>query len=122
MTPVIRFMPLHHCLVCNMKVLGLQSVILKMQEAADLVKRAGSFRTLGCCRAAARDSLKLMDVGAGKADMSKVVPGFPATVRLVCLHCWSDPGWCFLSGMNPMISSRGGVACCCSDVFEQSLP
>ncbi|DBB17114.1 TPA: hypothetical protein ACH3X3_014194 [Trebouxia sp. C0006] len=31
--------------------------------------------------AAARDSLKLMDVGAGKAAMSKVVPGFPAKVR-----------------------------------------
>ncbi len=96
MTPVIRFMPLHHCLVCNVKVLSLQSVILNMQDAADLVQHAGVFRTLCSCRAAARDSLKLMDVGPGKAAMSKVVPGFPATVRLVCLHCWSDPGWCCL--------------------------
>ena len=52
------------------------------------------------CRVSTRDDLKLMDVGAGKAAMSKVVPGFPATVRYcvfkmftfslscnVCSHC-----------------------------------
>ena len=33
------------------------------------------------CRVSTRDDLKLMDVGAGKAAMSKVVPGFPSTVR-----------------------------------------
>lgn len=33
------------------------------------------------CRVLTRDDLKLMDVGAGKAAMSKVVPGFPSAVR-----------------------------------------
>lgn len=33
------------------------------------------------CRVSTRDDLKLMDVGAGKAAMSKVVPDFPPTVR-----------------------------------------
>ena len=35
------------------------------------------------CRVSTRDDLKLMDVGAGKAAMSKVVPDFPPTVRYV---------------------------------------
>ncbi len=46
MTSVIRFMPLHHCLVCSMKVLSLQFVILSMQEAPGLVQHAGDSRTL----------------------------------------------------------------------------
>lgn len=96
MTPVICFMLSHHCLVCSMKVFSLQFVSLNMQEAPGLVQHAGDFRTLCSCRAAARGSLKLMDVGAGKAAMSKVVAGFPATVRQVCLHCCSDPGCCLL--------------------------
>ena len=41
----------------------------------------GVCEVAGECRASARDNLKLMDVGAGKAAMSRVVPGFPSTVR-----------------------------------------
>lgn len=38
-------------------------------------------------RVSTRDDLKLMDVGAGKAAMSKVVPEFPPTVRYGVLQC-----------------------------------
>ncbi|KAL0034124.1 hypothetical protein WJX79_010218 [Trebouxia sp. C0005] len=66
---------------------GMSAVLPHLVAKVDEEFRKGNLKEARAAQdtlnkwAAARDSLKLMDVGAGKAAMSKVVPGFPATVR-----------------------------------------
>lgn len=81
------------------------------------------------CRVSTRDDLKLMDVGAGKAAMSKVVPGFPSTVRYgVFAMCTMTSCLCFLYGMQLADFSVGtdlihksciGAADCCSQFHNR---
>lgn len=66
---------------------GMSAVLPQLVAKVDASFRKGDLKEAQAAQAtlnkwaAARDDLKLMDVGAGKAAMSKVVPGFPSKVR-----------------------------------------
>lgn len=66
---------------------GMSAVLPHLVAKVDAQFRKGDLKEARAAQdtlnkwASARDNLKLMDVGAGKAAMSRVVPGFPSTVR-----------------------------------------
>lgn len=66
---------------------GMSAVLPQLVAKVDASFRKGDQKEAQAAQAtlnkwvSTRDDLKLMDVGAGKAAMSKVVPGFPSAVR-----------------------------------------
>ncbi|KAL3143555.1 hypothetical protein ABBQ38_002354 [Trebouxia sp. C0009 RCD-2024] len=66
---------------------GMSAVLPQLVTKVDASFRKGEVKEAQAAQVtlnkwvSTRDDLKLMDVGAGKAAMSKVVPGFPSAVR-----------------------------------------